>query len=194
MGRFTVALAVASVTLLVAGCGNGGREAPGNAAAATAAPTEARPVSSEPSAPPEAKAPAAGPTLILAGNGLEPGLTFGMPQAQAVAAATAAFGAPTGRDHNEECGEGPMDFVNFGDLSLSFQEGRLVGWSLSGPRPALRTARGLAIGAPRSALGDSAVERDTLGPEFSVDEVGGVLDEEERAIIALWAGYVCQFR
>lgn len=139
--------------------------------------------------------PPAAPTYTLAGNGLAPGLAFGTARAEAVAAARGAFGTPTGREHNDECGEGPMDFVRFGGLHLGFQEGRLVGWSLSGPQPALRTAAGLAIGAPRSVLGGAEVDTEsTLGPEFSVDDVGGVLDESGSRIEALWAGATCQFR
>lgn len=149
---------------------------PANAAAATAA------------------APAA-PAYTLAGNGLPPGLTFGMPRAAAVEAARAAFGTPTGREQNDECGEGPMDFISFRGLQLGFREGRLTGWSLSGAEPALRSARGLAIGAPRSVLGGAEIDRDsTLGPEFFVDEIGGLLDESESRIEALWAGEPCQFR
>jgi hypothetical protein len=88
-----------------------------------------------------------------------------------------------------------MDFVGFGDLQLGFQEGRLAGWSISGPQPALRTAGGLFVGAPRSALGDAEIDAEsTLGPEFLVEEVGGLLDETGARIEALWAGAVCQFR
>ena len=88
-----------------------------------------------------------------------------------------------------------MDFVHFGGLSLGFQEGRFAGWSVSERHPSLRTASGLAIGAPRSVLGDTEIDRDsTLGPEFSIADVGGILDEREREVIALWAGLPCQFR
>lgn len=144
----------------------------------------------------EAKAPPSSPTktYVLAGNGLLPGVTFGMAQSDAIAAATAAFGKPSPLDHNEECGEGPMDFVSFGDLQLGFQEGKLAGWSLDGARPALRTAGGLAIGAPRSALGNVALVNSSLGQEFYLGEVGGILSEDGKTIAALWAGYPCQFR
>ncbi len=136
----------------------------------------------------------AGPAFTLAGSGLGPGLAFGMAQDEAVAAATAALGAPTGRGHNDECGEGPMDFVSFGDLQLAFQRGRLAGWSLGGTRPRLRTAGGLTIGSPRAALGGAEIEPSSLGPEFRVDGVGGILDQQGRSVEALWAGSTCQFR
>jgi hypothetical protein len=132
---------------------------------------------------------------ILAGEGLEPGIAFGMARAEAVAAARAAFGTPTHTGRNDECGEGPMDFVSFGDLQLAFQDDRLAGWSLSGASPPLRTAGGLTVGSPRDALGEAEIdEESTLGPEFEVDGVGGILDRQGRAVEALWAGYTCQFR
>ena len=142
-----------------------------------------------------APAVAAVPAYTLAGNGLQPGLAFGMPRSAAVEAARAAFGTPTGREHNDECGEGPMDFISFRGLQLGFREGRLTGWALSGADPALRSAGGLAVGAPSSVLGDAEVDREsTLGPEFSIGGIGGILDEGGSRIEALWAGDACQFR
>jgi hypothetical protein len=130
----------------------------------------------------------------LAGNGLSPGLTFGMAQAEAVAAAAKAFGPPGKPEHNGDCGEGPMDFVGFDDFQLGFQEGKLAGWTLSGKTPALRTAGGITIGTPRKALGKVAIdEQSSLGPEFSVADVGGVLGEGDR-VVSIWAGMACQFR
>lgn len=88
-----------------------------------------------------------------------------------------------------------MDFVSFGGLQLAFQDGKLAGWSLSGTVPALRTKSGLTVGSPRRALGAIEIdEESSLGPEFEADGIGGVLDEEGEKIVALWAGYTCQFR
>lgn len=177
----------------VAGCSGESEALPANSGSpAKAGPPAATANAAVAQAP--APAPAA-PAYTLADNGLLPGLAFGTPRDQAVAAARAAFGQPTGREHNDECGEGPMDFVSFGHLQLSFQEGRLVGWSVDDPRPDLRTAGGLHVGAPRSALGSTEVEEESsLGAEFAVGDIGGILDEQGARIQALWAGAVCQFR
>jgi hypothetical protein len=140
------------------------------------------------------RAPAPAKSYVLSGNGLLPGLTFGTAQSDAIAAATAAFGKASPLEHNDECGEGPMDFVSFGDLQLGFQEGKLAGWSMDGSKPALRTAGGLAVGAPRSALGNVALVDSSLGQEFYLGAVGGILSEDGETIAALWAGYPCQFR
>jgi hypothetical protein len=132
---------------------------------------------------------------MLAPKGITPGLAFGMSRAAATAAATAAFGVPTASGHNGSCSQGPMDLVSFHDLQLAFQEGRLAGWTLSGASPALRSASGLGIGAPRSALGGAEVDEEgTLGPEFEVAGVEGVLDQTGEKVAALWAGLTCQFR
>ena len=183
---------VAAVGLLLAGCGDGG-DAPAAPANAAEAPANATAPAGNVAAEAHAAQPAA-PTLSLAGNGLLPGLTFGMPRAAAVEAARAAFGAPTGEEHADECGGGPMDLVSFHDLQLVIEDGRFTGWMLGGAQPALRSAGGLAIGAPRSVLGNAEVDEESgLGPEFSVDDVGGILDQTGTRIEALWAGSVCQF-
>lgn len=178
-----------AAALLVAACG-----APADPAANEAAPN----VADNRSEPAAAAAPTAAPAATayrLHADGIEPGLTFGMKQADAIAAAQAAFGPAGKLEHNDECGEGPMDFVSFGGLQLGFQEGKLAGWSLSEAVPGLRTKSGLAIGAPRASLAGLEIDRDsTLGPEFDADGVGGLLDEKESRIVALWAGYPCQFR
>ena len=139
--------------------------------------------------------PAAAPAYTLGAEGLEPGIAFGMKQADALAAAAAAFGAAGKPEHNDECGEGPMDLVGFGALQLAFQDGKLAGWALSEGKPVLHTKSGLTVGAPRAALGDIDIDEEgTLGPEFDVGGIGGVLDEKGEKVLALWAGYTCQFR
>ncbi len=187
-----VLLALGFGAMLLAGCdrraGNDVADGTNAAAPPPAAANEASPAPAR-----DEQAPAR--VYTLAGNGLEPGLPFGTPKSEAVAAGTAAFGPPTGEDHVEECGEGPMDFVRFRGLSLGFQDGRFAGWSLGEPMPALRSAQGLAVGAPRSVLGAAEIDREsTLGPEFHVGGIGGLLDEREREVATLWAGFPCHFR
>jgi hypothetical protein len=176
-------LTFTALALALAACGGGRDEAASNAA------------DSEPAANAATEAPAPVPTYTLGANGLEPGLAFGMKQEDAIKAATAAFGPGGKIEHNDECGEGPMDFVSFGGLSLGFQEGKLAGWSLYETEPALRTKNGLTVGAPRSALGDLEIdEESSLGPEFDSGGIGGTLDEKGEKVEALWAGLPCQFR
>ncbi|HEY5721082.1 MAG TPA: hypothetical protein VIT45_02045 [Allosphingosinicella sp.] len=180
--------------LFLIGCG-GADDAGSNASASADNGSAVEASSAAAESAPAAPAPAAEQVHILAADGIEPGLRFGMKQADAIAAAAAAFGPAGKTEHNDECGEGPMDFVSFGGLQLGFQEGKLAGWSLDGTKPALRTASGLAIGSPRSALGSLEIdEESTLGPEFDEKGVGGLLDEKGEKVLTLWAGFPCQFR
>jgi hypothetical protein len=190
------AIASCAALLLAAGaCRSEDKGSQNDAAAAAPAANAAAESPSNAAAPANVATPAATRRHVLTGRGLEPGLIFGITREQAVAAATSAFGAPTRSEHNDECGEGPMDFVSFDGLQLGFQEGRLAGWSLSEAQPPLRTAGGLGIGSPRSALRGAEVdEESSLGPEFAIDGVGGILDQSGARVEALWAGLPCQFR
>ena len=180
----------------LAGCGDTGAagsntEGQNSSERTPAAEAKAPPAAAEGAKP----APAVERAYTLDADGIEPGLRFGMKQSDALAAAAAAFGPGGKPEHNDECGEGPMDFTSFGGLQLGFQEGKLVGWSLSETKPALRTKSGLTIGSPRSALGGLEIDEDSsLGPEFDDKGVGGLLDEKGEKVMALWAGYPCQFR
>jgi hypothetical protein len=191
MKNFT---SLSGLLLLVAACGDGAEPSTSN----TAGPEAAMPnsvVAANQAAAATAPAASAPVSYQLGGNGLDPGLTFGLAEEQAIGAATAAFGAPTSRDHNDDCGEGPMDFVAYGDFQLGFQDGKLAGWSLDGPRPSLRSKSGLAIGAPRSVLGKAVIDRSsTLGPEFLVEGISGLLTKKEDKVESLWAGLACNFR
>jgi hypothetical protein len=200
---------LAAAPLLLAACQRG--ESANNAAApadnnlAAAAPANA-------AAPAAAPAPQAGLELRLGGGGLlagQPGLhpsstyAFGLPRAEIVAAVAAIRGPATGEEENRECGAGPMQFTRFGTLRLNFQEGRWVGWDLDGPAasPPLATEWGLGIGSVRSELdnGDldaARVEQSTLGTEFSVSDVSGLLSGTgpNATVTHLWAGTDCAFR
>jgi hypothetical protein len=191
----TKTMLLTTAVLLLAACGRAEAPDEQNAAAPAeaTAPAAASATNSTATAAP-AEAPAAAATLTLVGDGLAPGLKFGMARDDAVAAATRAFGKPTDTSHNGECGEGPMDFVGFHDFQLGFQEGKLAGWTLSGSTPALKTAGGITFGMTRKALGKIEIdETSSLGPEFAVDDVGGVLGEGDK-VVSLWAGLPCQFR
>ena len=150
--------------------------------------------------------PVAEAKLALAGNGL----TLAMPRG---AAHTIAFG--TRHDHvmralrfrsepgtstNSECGAGPIQFASWPDgLNLLFQNGKFQGWSLDARADTLKTTHGLRIGATRLALqklGRLRVSRTSLGTEFTMGGVSGVLSNPSPRgrVEALWAGLSCNFR
>jgi len=150
--------------------------------------------------------------LRLAGGGLtagQPGLhpsgtyAFGMSRAEIVAAVSAIRGPATGEYAASDCGAGPMQQVRFGSLTLNIQNGRWVGWAVSGPAdtPPLRTEWDLGLGSPRSALDDgdrdtAEVAESTLGTEFEVSEIGGLLSGAgpDATVTDLWAGTECAYR
>lgn len=154
-------------------------------------------------------APAPAPALNLAPDGLslvaKSGSArhagFGMARDVAVPMISAALGRPAGTGRNEECGQGPMDMVDFKDgLTLFFMEGKFVGWDLDGrEKPAYTTAAGIGIGSTLRQVRDVmqvTVEESTLGHEFSAGDLGGLLSAAtpDGRIEHLWAGSTCQFR
>lgn len=141
-----------------------------------------------------------GVSLVLE-NGSSRNATFGMGRDVVVTMVTAALGKPTDTGRNEECGQGPVDTTDFkGGLSLSFQDGKFVGWDLDGrEKGTYTTAAGIGIGSTLKQIRDVmtvTVEESTLGIEFTAGELSGLLtsDKADGKVTNLWAGSVCQFR
>ncbi|WP_336986257.1 hypothetical protein [Altererythrobacter aquiaggeris] len=115
-----------------------------------------------------------------------------------------ALGDPQSRNENLECGAGPMQFSDYkSGLTLNFQSGNLVGWTLrkNDDERLVTTAENVApgtglAGAMRVYKLD-ALEESTLGEEFATDEGIGlfVTDAESgKEIESLYAGTNCFFR
>jgi len=182
--------------LLALGLAACDRAAPAPDAANAAAPATAAAANAM-AAPPRAGQEA----VTLEGEGLrlaQGSLPFGAPQAQAIQSVTQALGAPPGEQGvNEECGQGPVAYATWpGQLSLSFQEGHFVGWDSRG---SLADANGIRIGSTRAELdaaSDPDITESSLGTEFALGNVGGVLESPAPTarITNLWAGSVCIFR
>jgi hypothetical protein len=186
--------------LLAAACGREG-EVPAEPAGSTPPPAAGR-------APAvSVRTPASRPALALDGEGLrlvDPGsgrtrlLPFGLPEPQVLAILEPLRGAPEERSRNDECGAGPLAFASWPDgLQLVMSDGRFVGWSLD--EPGLETMSGLGLGSTRAELlgaYDAQIEQSTLGPEFSVGGLSGLLSSagERPRVTTLWAGTICAFR
>ncbi|MEH6790589.1 hypothetical protein [Parasphingorhabdus sp.] len=134
-------------------------------------------------------------------------LAFGAERSRTEDAIAAQLGKPDERSSNEECGAGPMDFTNYGNLGVNFQDDRFVGWFLreGDKRFALTTMSGIGIGTTRSEMAESVVfdiyEESTIGTEFNTggDEPGGfsgLFDSNapDAVVTDLWAGTNCIFR
>lgn len=129
-------------------------------------------------------------------------LAFGTAREITLTGATAALGKPGDTGRNGECGEGAMEFVEFGGLTLWFQQDKFVGWFLEGAKPKLTTASGAGIGSTRSQVADalaiSDVPDSSLGREFATDkgDFSGLLNGagDGAKVTALWSGQACIFR
>lgn len=134
-------------------------------------------------------------------------LAFGTDRVATETALAAQLGRYDGRSSNDECGAGPIDFSNFGDFTVNFQEGLFVGWFLrNGDRNAtLTTMSGVGIGTKRSDMAKSVVfdiyDDSSIGTEFHTGGDGpggfsGLLESDaaDARITDLWAGTNCIFR
>ena len=152
-------------------------------------------------------APAARPTLVLAGNGLSVGATVvpfdRTPKALAIQIVSAALGPPVKQgDHGDCATDHTVYYAQFrGHFELSFARGRFVGWTADAAGP--RTARGIGVGATlaqvRRVWPDvdvSASEAASGGPGAGFQrEAGpqGWLDgtRPTSKVIELYAGATC---
>jgi hypothetical protein len=153
---------------------------------------------------------AAAPLLTLSSDGLtivDPAsggtreLRFGTERAPTMTAVAAALGAAPEEGTSPECPAGPAETALFdGGLTLIFQEGRFVGWSLGPQAKAdFATASGIRIGSTRRELQaayDASVEETSIGQEFLAGTLGGTLSSAatDGRIDNLWAGIVCILR
>ena len=123
---------------------------------------------------------------------------FAAGQNEVQTALAAALGGEGEVVSNDECGAGPMTFVDYpGGLSVNFQDGSLVGWSLSDAADNITTDAGFTIGTDRSQVeamgGFSMIEGSTLGDEFVLgEELAGFF--EGGKVSMLYAGTQCFFR
>ena len=201
-----MAIAAACAVLLLASCDHA-REQETIAVSPEPGPPAAAPAGAQgPAAPPAATAD---PVLSVAPEGLrlfDPAsgsarpLSFGLPAEQVLAVIEASRG-PAERGTNDECGAGAMEFARWPDgLGLAFQDGVFVGWSLDDRAGGvLTTSSGIGPGSSRREMEEVyevTVEETTLGTEFRVGEVSGLLDGPGRdaRITNLWAGVACLFR
>ena len=138
-----------------------------------------------------------GLSLVDTATGNARMIAYGVPRATIEGAVTAALGEPTERGTSKECGAGAMDFTTYGDLQLTFQEGKFIGWTINrGPAKGLATASGIGIGSTRAAVEkayDITVEDGSLGIMFSAGSLAGILDgmTKDSKVTDIWGGTVC---
>jgi hypothetical protein len=166
----------------------------------------ASPAAASPAAAPTPSAATASPTLTLEGFGLTvtppaggkpQRLRFGGDQKATIAAVSAVLGKPSEQGTNSDCPSGPVQFAAWSKgLSANFAAGKFVGWTGAVD---LKTARAIGFGSTKAALVKAyhpTFEETTLGTEFTVDGITGVMesDAEDAAISDLWSGMSCVAR
>ena len=122
-------------------------------------------------------------------------IPFGTPFHQAMPPLAAITGHDLNLAFSDECPAGPVVSVTFPDrLDLIFQHDRLVGWYM-GPRDTVATGRGVAIGTARADLADTEwIEGSTLGDEFALGAISGLMSQDGTTVAYLWAGTACIYR
>ena len=147
----------------------------------------------------------------LRGDGLEvtgplgTTLTFGSLRTPVEAEVAKVLGEARDAGTNTECGAGAMAFTEYpGGLTLNFQEGALVGWSLrdsEGDSADIATAEGIGLDSSEAELGAAyeveMIADSTLGEEFTTPAgIFGFLTGEgaESEVESLHAGTNCFFR
>ena len=94
-------------------------------------------------------------------------------------------------------GDCPGSYARWSNgLTLRFDDGKFVGWSLRDGDNSVSTPTGIGIGTTRANV-DSAVvitvKGTSLGPEFTAGQLAGLLDGTTPAskVTHLWAGETC---
>lgn len=176
-------------------------------ASETAAPEEAAGETASAATPAASPAPAkTTAALTLAPDGLSIVETpsgqarlvpFGTARASVELMVGTVQGEQLGKGSSAECGAGKIDYTSYkGDLQLTFQENKFVGWTINGGESPLRTAKGIGVGSTRQQL-DAAykvdVEDSSLGLLFSTGDLVGLLDIDgiDGLVTSIWAGTVC---
>ena len=175
--------ALAIAALVPAGCDSGTVPPPGQTARGDDAPE------------------VAADEVVLRGDGLAAGAEafyFSAGENEVRGALSAALGEQGRVSQEDDCGAGPMTNVGYpGGLVANFQNGRLVGWTLSERSADVRIDADIAIGMPLEAVaeipGYAAIDTGSMGQEFALGpDIGGFIADD--AVVILYAGTQCFFR
>lgn len=127
---------------------------------------------------------------------------FGSPQNLVMAMARNMRGQPTRVGRDDQCRLGPIDWAEFGNIRLNFQQGRLVGWrALPGPGRPVTDEDAFGLGSARrdiTTYGEDVthVRRTPRGYAFESSGYHGMLSSgrADARVTDLWAGMICEPR
>jgi hypothetical protein len=139
------------------------------------------------------------PPFTLTGTGIDPTISrlsidFGRAQVGVIDTVSRLLRAdPDEVTTVAECGAGPMTIARWENgLSLNFVDEDFRGWVSSDPD--LPVDGGFVPGQPRVSMPQVSFQVTSLGNEFNIGPVSGLLDETETGILLMWSGATCFFR
>ena len=143
--------------------------------------------------------------LSNGGSGSRNALRFGAPRAEVDKLVESALDRPASSSENSDCGAGPMEFSEAGPLQVAYQDGKFVGWYLSGSGGDVITSDGVRPGIALAQVQEwrpvRVIADSTLEGEFEYQtRDGGVItgffegSQSDGRIVALQAGLNCFFR
>jgi hypothetical protein len=139
------------------------------------------------------------PPLALDGSGIDPAasplrIDFGRAQAGVISTVSRLLDSrPVEVTTIGECGAGPMTVARWdGGLALNFVDGDFRGWVTSDPT--LPVAGGFVPGQARVEMPVVSFQVTSLGNEFNIGPVSGLLDPTETTVQTMWSGATCFFR
>ncbi|RZJ02624.1 MAG: hypothetical protein EON89_14585 [Brevundimonas sp.] len=121
-------------------------------------------------------------------------IAFGTSAEAAHQAVAGIRSEPSRQGTNPDCGAGALDYSQWDDLILWFQDGAFVGWASNAPGPS--TLNGIGVGMTHVQLEQSgttiAYEETSLGKTFAAGSISGVVNDDG-VVSNLWAGVSCNF-
>lgn len=139
------------------------------------------------------------PPFTLDGEGIDPTISglridFGRAQVGVIDTVSRLMGGPPGSVTTiAECGDGPMTIAQWDSgLTLNFVDRDFRGWVSSDPD--LPVAGGFAVGQARVDMPSVSFQVTSLGEEFNIGPINGLLDPTATEIQQLWSGATCFFR
>jgi hypothetical protein len=139
------------------------------------------------------------PPFTLTGTGIDPSISrlsidFGRAQVGVIDTVSRLLRAdPAEITTVAECGAGPMTIARWDNgLSLNFVDADFRGWVSSDPD--LPVDGGFMPGQARVDMPSVSFQVTSLGNEFNIGPISGLLNDEETAILLMWSGATCFFR
>jgi hypothetical protein len=198
------ALALAALLLVVTSCGDDTDEPASSGTTVTSA------------APDETTTTAAATTTVddvellvvlnpdgigftTAGSGSISRTDFGSAQTLVRDTVVKSLGEPVEEGEQPECPPGPAEQSRWDDITLTFQDGTFVGWSIS-RTSRLTTVDGIGLGTTRAELEDAFADfelvESTLGVEATAGSYTFLLSDDTDAgtVDSMLAGVNCVFR